>query len=370
MHIEQLSLVDFKNYREASVEFSEKFNCIAGNNGVGKTNLLDAIYYLSFCKSFFNSIDTQNIRGEEPFFLIQGNYRDDKGSAQEIYCGLKRGEKKSFRINKKEYDRLSDHIGTIPLVIVSPEDHELIKGGSELRRKFLDGIIAQYDKQYLDELLQYNRILQQRNTLLKSFVERRYFDQTAIDIYNEQMVRSGNYLFRKRLELFNSFNIFFNEFYHFLSGGEESVAMIYQTRLTEMPFEQLLNESRDKDLQLQFTSTGVHKDDLEFLVNGHSAKKFASQGQQKSLLLALKLAQYEFVFREKKVKPILLLDDIYDKLDEGRLTRLLEMVGEERFGQVFITDTHQHRIGKILQQKGFRVKEFQPIQGVLTEVAV
>lgn len=370
MRIEQLNLVDFKNYREANVVFSEKFNCIAGNNGVGKTNLLDAIYYLSFCKSFFNAIDTQNIRGEEPFFLIQGKYVDQEGAVKEVYCGLKRGEKKSFRINKKEYERLSDHIGTIPLVIVSPEDHELIKGGSELRRKFLDGIIAQYDKTYLDELLVYNRVLQQRNTLLKSFAERRYYDQTAIEIYNEQLVKSGHYLFEQRRNLFSSFNGFFNEFYHFLSGGEEKVEMIYQTKLFEHSFTQLLQDSLERDLQVQFTSSGVHKDDLEFLINGQSAKKFASQGQQKSLLLALKLAQYEFVYRQKKIKPLLLLDDIYDKLDEGRLTRLLEMVGEERFGQVFITDTHQHRIGKILAQKGFMVKEFQPVQGVLTEVSI
>lgn len=350
--------------------FSEKFNCIAGNNGVGKTNLLDAIYYLSFCKSFFNAIDTQNIRGEEPFFLIQGKYLDQEGMPHEVYCGLKRGEKKSFRINKKEYERLSDHIGTIPLVIVSPEDHELIRGGSELRRKFLDGIIAQYDKVYLDELLAYNRVLQQRNTLLKSFAERRYFDQTAIDIYDEQLVKAGHYLYLKRKELFGSFNEFFNDLYHFLSGGEEKVEMIYQTKWVESGFHQLLKEAIDRDLQAQFTTVGVHKDDLEFLINGHSAKKFASQGQQKSLLLSLKLAQYEFVFKQKKVKPLLLLDDIYDKLDEGRLTRLLEMVGEERFGQVFITDTHQHRIGKILSQKGFRVKEFQPVQGVLMEVSI
>jgi DNA replication and repair protein RecF len=370
MRLEQLNLVDFKNYREVKVFFSEKFNCIAGKNGAGKTNLLDAIYYLSFCKSYFNSIDSQNVRGEERFFVIQGSYVDDSGNFSEVYCGLKRGEKKSFRLNKKEYERLSEHIGLLPLVIVSPEDHDLVRGGSELRRKFLDGIISQYDKFYLEELIQYNRVLQQRNTLLKSFADRRYFDQLSIDIYNEQLVKSGNYLFQKRTELFESFNVFFNEHYRYLSGGGEEVSMKYQTRLIDHSFDELLKESINKDLQLQYTGNGVHKDDLEFIINGQNAKKFASQGQQKSLLLALKLAQYEFIFRQKKTKPILLLDDIYDKLDEGRLTRLLELVGEEKFGQIFITDTHQHRIGKILMERGFRVKEFQPLEGTLIEVAI
>lgn len=362
--------MDFKNYREARVTFSEKFNCIAGNNGVGKTNLLDAIYYLSFCKSFSNANDHQNIRAEQPFFLIQGSYRNEDDQLLEVYCGLKKGDKKSFRINKKEYERLSDHIGTIPLVMVSPEDHELIKGGSELRRKFLDGIIAQYDKIYLEKLLAYNRVLQQRNNLLKSFADRRYFDQTAIEIYNEQLVKSGHYLHEKRNLLFQSFNLFFNEYYQLLSGGKEEVLMVYQSRLAEKDFDTLLRESVEKDLQMQFTTTGVHKDDLEFLLNGQPAKKFASQGQQKSLLLALKLAQFKFVAQEKNTKPILLLDDIYDKLDEGRLTRLLELVGTESFGQVFITDTHQHRIGKILQQRGYSIREFQPNDGMLTEVAI
>lgn len=368
--MEQISLIDFKNYNEARANFSEKFNCIAGNNGVGKTNLLDAIYYLSFCKSFSNAQDQQNIRKDRSFFLIQGTYYDDENRIIEVYCGLKKGEKKSFKINKKEYERLSDHIGTIPLVMVSPEDHELVKGGSELRRKFLDGIIAQYDKVYLEELLAYNRVLQQRNNLLKSFAERRYFDQTVIEIYNEQLVKAGNYLFDKRKQLFNTFNTYFNNYYHLLSQGNEDVSMEYQSGLNHNDFNQLLIDGRDKDLQLQYTSSGIHKDDLEFMVNGHAAKKFASQGQQKSLLLALKLAQFELVAREKGTKPILLLDDIYDKLDEGRLTRLLELVAGENFGQIFITDTHQHRIGKILLERGFSIKEFQPDNGILKEVEI
>jgi DNA replication and repair protein RecF len=347
MFLSKIQLIGFKNYEQAEAVFAQKFNCFTGYNGMGKTNMLDAIYYLSFCKSFYNPADNQNIKKEAPFFMIQGNYQSGEEQL-EIYCGLKRNEKKQFKLNKKEYPRLSDHIGLIPLVMIAPEDAELIHGGSEIRRKFIDGVIAQYNKQYLEQLMKYNRVLIQRNALLKSFYERSYFDIAALEIYDEQLSESGNFIFKERKNFFAKFNEIFNRTYIDLTKEKEQVNMLLNTALEETKMEDLLTKSLDKDRQSQYTNVGIHKDDLIFEINQAAVKKFASQGQQKTFLIALKLAQYAFMAQVTNKQPLLLLDDVYDKLDEMRLNSIMQHINNVGFGQIFITDTHQQRMAEVI----------------------
>jgi DNA replication and repair protein RecF len=350
MFLKQLSLINFKNYPEFEAKFSEKINCFVGNNGMGKTNLLDAIHYLSFCKSYFNSLDSQNIRHDEGFFVIQGIF-NRTGEESEVYCGLKRNQKKIFRKNKKDYDRLSEHIGQFPLVMISPNDSELINGISDVRRRFLDGIISQYDKIYLDRLISYNQVLKQRNALLKHFHENRSFDSETLEILDQQLVIYGKTILEIRVEFLKTFIPLFNTYYNHISGSKELVTLNYENSLGDKDFKTALLTSLTRDRTLHYTTVGPHKDDLEFTLSGFSLKKFASQGQQKSYLLALRLAQFEFIKEQKNTKPLLLLDDVYDKLDEERFTKLLEMVSGDKFGQVFITDTHPDRMNELLNQK-------------------
>lgn len=317
---------------------------------MGKTNLLDAIHYLSFCKSFFNAVDSQNIKHNEGFFVLQGHF-DKAGEESEVYCGLKRNQKKIFKKNKKEYDRLSEHIGQFPLVMISPSDSELINDSSEVRRKFLDGIISQYDKVYLDKLIAYNQVLKQRNALLKQFFESRSFDLETLEIWDEQLMMYGRVILEIREEFLQAFIPLFNRHYQFISDSKESVALRYEGSIGEKDFKTALMVALPRDRAMHYTTVGPHKDDLEFTLNNFSLKKYASQGQQKSYLLALKLAQFEFIKDRKNTKPLLLLDDVYDKLDEQRFTKLLEMVSSDAFGQVFITDTHPERMNELLNQK-------------------
>jgi DNA replication and repair protein RecF len=357
MYLRQLSLINFKNYAEFETTFSEKVNCFVGDNGMGKTNLLDAIHYLSFCKSFFNPVDSQNIRHNEGFFVIKGQF-DKWGEESEVYCGIKRQHKKVFKKNKKEYDRLSEHIGQFPLVMISPSDTELVHGSSELRRKFLDGIISQYDKFYLEKLIEYNQALRQRNALLKVFAENRAFDSESLDIWDEQLALHGSAILERRTQFLAEFIPLFNQHYKFISDQKEEVSLQYNDSLGGGGFKTALMTSLSRDRAAQHTTVGPHKDELEFKLGGHSLKKFASQGQQKSYLLALKLAQFEFIKLRKNTKPLLLLDDVYDKLDETRFTRLLELVSSDNFGQVFITDTHPARMNELLNQKQIEHKIF------------
>jgi DNA replication and repair protein RecF len=357
MFLRQLSLVNFKNYSEFEAGFSQKVNCFVGDNGIGKTNLLDAIHYLSFCKSFFNPVDSQNIKHNEGFFVVQG-YFSKHGEEQEVYCGIKRNQKKTFKKNKKEYDRLSEHIGQFPLVMISPGDSELINGTSEIRRRFLDGIISQYDKVYLDKLISYNQVLRQRNALLKHFAESRTFDSETLEIWDEQLVLHGNSILEKRREFLRQFIPLFNNYYRYISSSREEVGLEYENSLGAADFKTCLLTSLPKDRVLQYSTVGPHKDDLDFTLDGFSLKKFASQGQQKSYLLALKLAQFEFIKEQKNMKPLLLLDDVYDKLDEHRFTRLLEMVSGDQFGQIFITDTHPERIERLLTERAIEHRIF------------
>ena len=372
MFLKQLSLVNFKNYPEFEGQFSEKINCFVGNNGVGKTNLLDAIHYLSFCKSFFNNSDSQNIKHNEGFFVLQGHF-DASGEVTEVYCGLKRNQKKIFKKNKKEYERLSEHIGLFPLVMISPNDSELINGSSEARRKFLDGIISQYDKFYLENLIAYTHILKQRNALLKHFHENSSFDAETLEIINEQLIASGSPILLIRQKFLHEFIPLFNNYYQFMSGSREQAALKYENSITDntavnLDFKSALLTSLPRDRAVHHTTVGPHKDDLDFTLDGFNLRKFASQGQQKSYLLALKLAQFEFIKQQKNTKPLLLLDDVYDKLDEARFTKLLELVSGDDFGQVFITDTHPERIEQLLNGKQIANKIFVVAEGLVKTV--
>lgn len=332
---------------------------------MGKTNLLDAIHYLSFCKSFFNVSDSQNIKHEEGFFVLRGEF-DKSGEVSEVYCGLKRNHKKVFKKNKKEYERLSEHIGQFPLVMISPSDSELINGSSETRRKFLDGIISQYDKLYLDKLISYNQVLKQRNALLKHFHESRNFDSETLEVWDDQLILYGKFILETRQEFLRRFIPLFNTHYRFISDSKEEVGLSYENSLSEKDFKTALLTSLPRDRSVHYTTVGPHKDDLDFKLGDYSLKKFASQGQQKSYLLALKLAQFEFIKEQKNTKPLLLLDDVYDKLDEERFSRLLEMVSSATFGQVFITDTHPERIEQLLNKKNIENKIFIVTRGNAT----
>ncbi len=369
MYCQQLSVVQFKNLPDLKVDLSPKFNCFAGHNGAGKTNLLDAIYYLSFCKSFTNPVDSQNIAFEKEFFVIQGEYRVN-GRTDSLYCGLKRGQRKVFKRNKKEYDRLSDHIGSYPLVLLSPADSRLILGGSEERRKFVDGVISQYNKEYLHKLIAYNKALQQRNALLKIFAEKRRFDREALSIWDEQLIENGQYLHQERASFFNSFLPVFREYYVFLSHENEETDITYDTNLEKTDLRSLFEESLERDRIAQHTTAGIHKDDLSFQIHGQPVKKFGSQGQQKSFIIALRLAQFAFTKKIKGLNPILLFDDIFDKLDESRVKQLMQLVSQEEFGQVFVTDTHSRRLEELFESLPSECRLFEMEQGSISNTKI
>jgi len=329
-----------------------------GKNSVGKTNILDAIYYLSFTKSFVSSADAYNVNIDESFFLIQGNYIR-KGQSEHIHCGYKKGQKKQIKRNKKDYKKYADHIGQFPLVMISPLDGELITGGSELRRKFIDGVISQYDKSYLEALLNYNTALKQRNSLLKQFAKERYFKEDLIEIWNNQLEKYGNIIFEKRTAFIQEFLPFFQKFYNLLTNDNQTIKLDYQSQLTESDFDTLMQSSIHKDRMVQHTTVGIHKDDLLFQLSNLPIKRLGSQGQQKTFLLALKLAQYQHIFKYSKIKPILLLDDIFDKLDRERVLNLIQIITEEEFGQTFITDTNEERLKLALNIDSNQVKVFK-----------
>ena len=344
MFLQRLKIVNYKNIEEADLTFSSKINCFIGDNGVGKTNLLDAVYYLSLCKSHTNAIDSQNIRHDSEFFMLSGDYQV-KGEMVEIYCGVKRRQKKLFKRDKKEYEKLTDHIGFLPLVLISPSDEELILGTSEERRKFVDGFISQYDKNYLCQLLTYKNLLTQRNSMIKNEVQDALFYETI----EEQMAVSGLYIYEQRTKFIEMFLPYFQEIHRYVSDGKENVSLRYVSQLQEnASLSDLLRASREKDKIVGYTTKGVHKDDLEMNMEGYPIRKIGSQGQNKTYLIALKLAQYEFLKKIKNDQPILLLDDIFDKLDASRVARLVQLIKEDRFGQVFITDTNREYLTKIL----------------------
>ncbi|WP_044118405.1 DNA replication/repair protein RecF [Alkaliflexus imshenetskii] len=366
MHLNHLNLLNFKNIRQAELSFIEGINCFVGDNGAGKTNLLDAIYYLSFCKSYFNSIDSQLICHEEEFFVVQGRYERDS-QPEDIYAGLKRSQKKQFKRNKKEYPRLSEHIGLLPLVMISPGDERLIVDGSDQRRKFVDGVISQIDKNYLEQLLRYNRILNQRNTLLKSARGKSGVIESQIDIWNSQLALTGQAIFDRRRMFVEQLEPVFQKYHNYISGGNEVVKINYHSHHQKGDIELMLQHNLAKDIVLGYTTRGVHRDDLELLLNSYAVKKDGSQGQKKTFFIALKLAQFEFLNSHFGYPPVLLLDDLFDKLDENRGNRLVELVGSDLFRQIFITDTQKQRLLDIVKHTGknyafFDVKEGEVVK--------
>lgn len=348
MFLKKLSLVNYKNFDSRDFEFDRKINCFVGDNGVGKTNVLDAIYHLSFGKSYFNPITTQNIRHGEEFFLIEGVFMK-KQREEQIICSFKRGAKKIIKRNGKTYERLADHIGLLPLVIISPADRDLIIEGSETRRKFIDGVISQSDQDYLQTLIRYNKVLIQRNALLKYFATNQTFDETTLAVYNEQLVGYGTQIYEKRRAFIEDFIPIFREQYQAISAGNEQVSLNYTSQLQKDNLGALLKLKLERDRFLQYTSVGIHKDDLNFEISKHPIKKFGSQGQQKSFLIALKFAQFHFIKKQSKTTPLLLLDDIFDKLDEGRVKHIITLVDNENFGQIFLSDTHPERTENIIK---------------------
>jgi len=351
MHLQKISLLNFKNITSQSFDFQDKINCFVGDNGIGKTNILDAIYYLSFTKSYFNSVAVQNIKHGESFFMIEGDYllNDRK---EKVVCSLKKGQKKVLKRNDKAYTKFSEHIGQFPLVIISPSDRDLVIEGSDTRRKFIDGVISQQNKSYLQDLIAYNKVLGQRNALLKYFAANRTFDALNLSVYDEQLTNYGTKIYEIRKDFLNAFIPIFNKKYEIISGDKEQVNLKYKSQLHDFEMQDLLSNSMEKDKILQYTTSGIHKDDLNFEIGDYPIKKFGSQGQQKSYLIALKLAQFEFIKQQSNVTPILLLDDIFDKLDENRVSQIIDLVNDDEFGQIFITDTHAERTEEILKQNG------------------
>lgn len=347
MYLDKLNLINFKNYAQEELVFSPRLNCFVGNNGSGKTNVLDSIHYLCLCKSYFNAIDSQNIRHDEDFMVIQGNFQV-KDEPEEIYCGIKRNKRKIFRRNKKEYQKLSEHIGLIPLVMISPADSGLILDGSEERRKFINSVISQFDKSYLNTTIQYNHLILQRNKLLKEFGRKHSYGEDTLEIYDEQIVPLGNKIYEKRVEFAERLVPIFQKYYNFISGGNEKVELIYQSQLEGNDFLELLRKNREKDKILQYTTIGIHKDDLILNLDGYHIKKVGSQGQQKTFLVALKLAQFDFIKEVNKINPILLLDDIFDKFDVDRVKQIIRLVSDHNYGQIFITHTNLDRMEAVL----------------------
>lgn len=372
MLLRSLSILNYKNIREANLVFADKVNCFVGLNGQGKTNLLDAIYYLSFTKSAFNAIDSQNITHQAEMSLIQGDYLTPEGEPMQISCGLKRGVKKQFRRGKKDYKRLLDHIGLLPLVMVSPQDSELIAEGSDERRRFMDGVISQYNREYLERLTHYNALLKQRNALLKQYEEMPdALPAELMDVLEMQMTADAEYLFAERTAFLEAFTPIFQQVYSHISGDAEQVSLRYVSQLQDRDLTEAFRRTRSRDLILGWTSQGIHKDELEMSLGDFPLKRVGSQGQQKTYLLSLKLAQALFLTERAgeaaHVAPILLLDDIFDKLDSERVERIVALVQNERFGQIFITDTDRQHLTDILRPSGATSKIFRVHAGTITE---
>ena len=365
MILKRISILNYKNLEQVELDFSTKMNCLIGQNGMGKTNLLDAIYYLSFCKSANNPIDSQNIKHDQNFFVLQGSYVTELGDVEEVYCGLKRRQKKQFKRNKKEYTRLSDQIGFIPLVMVSPADSELIAGGSEERRRFMDVVISQYDRDYLSALIRYNKALTQRNTLLKAEEEP---DNELMEVWEEIMAMAGEVVYHKRKEFVNEFIPVFQTFYSSISQGQEQVSLSYESHADNGNLLQQLKDNRQRDRIMGYSLKGVHKDDLVMQLDSYPIKREGSQGQNKTFLIALKLAQFDFLRRTgSNTTPLLLLDDIFDKLDASRVEQIVKLVSGNRFGQIFITDTNRDHLDKILEKVHGEYKVFSVEQGNVIE---
>jgi DNA replication and repair protein RecF len=347
MHLQKLQLGNFKNYAEVKLDLSSRINVLVGKNGSGKTNLLDAIHYLSLTKSAF-SADNFAVRQGEQFFFIKGLFKWNKDLI-ELTCSYQTGAKKIFKEGVNEYQKLSEHIGKYPVVLIAPDDTELVKEGSEARRKFFDSIISQLDRPYLEALIEYNYALKQRNSLLKMFAEAKSFDPLVLESYDQILAKTGALIYTKRKDFIARFLPVFQQFYSFIVVDEKA-DLEYKTELLKMDFPGGLAANRQRDLFLQRTNFGIHRDDYQFMLGPGDLKRLGSQGQQKSFIIALKLAQFEIIKRLKGFKPILLLDDIFDKLDDFRIAKLLELIQKDELGQLFITDARPHRTEDLLRE--------------------
>lgn len=362
MHLQNLRLINFKNYADQSVTCAQEVNCLVGKNGSGKTNFLDAVYYLAFAKSAFNGIDSQNIRHGEGYLSLLAQVSIDDHQVR-IQCSVPGGQKKVFKWNKKPYDKLSEHIGKLPVVLISPYDTDLIRDGSELRRRFFDMIISMFDSQYLDKLIRYNRFLKQRNTLLKDGAAQKRWDQTLIDTYDVEIISLSKYIATVRKAFAASIIERFNQLYRSISAEQESTDIVYETRALDAGFEADYKGRIDRDKLLQRTTMGVHRDDYLFMIGGRPIKKFGSQGQQKSFAISLKLAQFQVLEEHLRKKPILLLDDIFDKLDDQRIAVLIQLITGKSFGQIFLTDARPERTRQMLEGYDGVVQFFEVDQG-------
>jgi len=369
MILKHISIINYKNIASADIDLSGKVNCFIGHNGEGKTNLLDAVYYLSFCRSAFTSVDSMVINHDQDFFVLEGEFLNKMADGEEqpisVYCGMKRGTKKHFKRDKKEYKRLSQHIGLIPIVFVSPSDTLLIDGGGEERRKLMDMVIAQYDRSYIETLANYNKALQQRNVLLKMDEEP---DAMLLDIWEQEMARNGEVLFEKRRAFVEELMPHFQNIYHQIAEGKEEVSLSYVSHCQRGPLLEVIRRDRMKDRAVGYSLHGSHRDDLEMLLGGYPMKREGSQGQHKTFVLALKLAQFEFLKRSgSATMPILLLDDIFDKLDAHRVEQIVRLVSGDSFGQIFITDTNRDHLDQILSAGATDFKLFRVEQGNVVE---
>lgn len=354
MWLKRLSLINFKNIRQADIDLSERFNCFVGDNGAGKTNVLDAVYYLSMSKSAFTMTDGQSVSHGEDFFVAEGTYVAESERQESVNCTFSRKGGKILKRNGKEYDRLADHVGSFPLVIVSPRDTELIMDAADERRRYLNGFISQLDRSYLASMMRYNAVLAERNRFLKSSS-----DEQMLLIYDMQLAEHGTKVYERRGAVVEQMRGLVEEYYRYLSGDKETVEIAYRSELEQMPLSELLLRSRERDIINQFTCSGVHRDDLVFKIGGYPLRKYGSQGQQKSFLMALKLAQFRMLAEHTQERPILLLDDLFDKLDIGRVQRLLSLVSAEEFGQIFITDCNKLRLEDTLLSAGVEYKLFK-----------
>ena len=368
MILERLSIINYKNIREAQLTLSPKINCFIGHNGAGKTNVLDAVYFLSFCHSAHTAQDSLAIKHDEEFFVLEGDYSNagDQSASDiqhlDIYCGMKRGTKKHFKRNKKEYKRLSEHIGLIPIVLVSPADNYLVEGGSEERRRLMDVVIAQLDHSYIEALNRYNKALQQRNAMLK--MEDREPDPDVIALWEEEMARTGEVIYAKRSHFVDELTPLFQRFYDIISDGREQVALNYLSHCQRGPLLEVIQRDRMKDRAVGYSLHGIHRDDLEMTLDGHPMRREGSQGQLKTFAIALKLAQFEFLKQTgAKTTPLLLLDDIFDKLDATRVEKIIQLVAGDQFGQIFITDTNRDHLDQILSQGPFDYSLFHVENG-------
>ena len=365
MRLNKLSIINYKNIEAATLDLSAKLNCFIGHNGEGKTNLLDAVYYLSFCRSAFNPKDSEVMRHDADYFVLEGDYTTDGGDKEQVYCGMKRGTKKHFKRNKKEYKRLSMHIGQVPLIFVSPADATLIDGGSEERRRLMDVVISQYDTPYIEDLNRYNKALQQRNKLLKQEEEP---DSTLMELLEMQMAEYGEAIYKKRAAFVEELTPVFQRIYQTICENREQVSLEYVSHCQRGSLLDVIRRDRAKDRIMGYSLHGIHKDDLVMKLGDYPIRREGSQGQNKTYVLALKLAQFDFLRRTSgNNTPLLLLDDIFDKLDSSRVEQIVRLVSGDDFGQIFITDTNRDHLDKILQGSSFSYKIFSVEGGEIKE---